>query len=156
MSFSQTHVMGKDAKLYRNTATNASPTWNEIPNVRDLNVSDSMTDVDVSARDGGGFAMSDVGLQTIELTFQMIGDYSDADFVALRESYYNRTALQYAVASGAIATAGTQYLKFVGVITAFERGEELDGVTMFDITIKPTRASEGGTLLLPSWVTVTS
>ena len=156
MAFTATHVMGKDAKLYRNTGTNASPTWNEIPNCRDLNVSDSMTDVDVSARDGNGFAMSDVGLQTLELTFQMIGDYSDADFVALREGYYNRAAIQFAVASGAIATAGTQYLKFVGKIISFERGEELDGVTMYDVTIKPTRASESGTLLVPSWVTVSS
>lgn len=156
MTLVQTHVMGKDAKLYRNTGTNASPTWNEVPNCRDLAVADSMTDVDVSARDGGGFAMSDAGLQTLELTFQMIGDYGDADFVALQQAYYARTPLLLAVASGAIATAGTQYVKFAGKILNFQRGESLDDVTMYDVTIKPTRASEAGALILPTWVTVTT
>lgn len=154
MTLSATHVMGKDAKLYRNTGTVASPTWNSIDNCRDLSLGDSMTEVDVSARDGGGFAMTDVGLQALELSFQMIGDYGDADFVALQTAYYARSAIHFATASGAIATAGTQYVKFAGKITKFEKGEELDGVTMFDITIKPTRATESGSLVLPSWVTV--
>ena len=156
MTLSQTHVMGHEAKLYRNTGTVASPTWNEIANCRDLAVADSMTDVDVSARDGGGFAMSDVGLQTLELTFQMLGDYGDADFVALQQAYYARTPIHYAVASGAIAAAGTQYVKFAGIITSFQRSESLDDVTLYDVTIKVTRAISAGALVLPAWVTVTT
>ena len=154
MALVQTHVMGKDAKLYRNTGTNASPTWNEIPNCRDLSLGDSMSEVDVSARDGGGFALTDVGLQALELSYQMIGDYSDADFVALQTAYYARTAIIFATASGTIATSGTQYQKLPAKITKFEKGEELDGVTMFDITIKPTRVTESGAIVVPAWVTV--
>jgi hypothetical protein len=156
MTLVQTHVMGFEAKLYRNTGTEASPTWNLIDNCRDLSVADSVTDVDVSARDGGGWAMSDAGLQTIELTFQMIGDYGDADWVALQQAYYARTPLLLAVASGAIASAGTQYLKFPGIITNFARAEPLDGVTAYDVTIKVTRVKEAGNIILPSWVTVTT
>jgi hypothetical protein len=156
MTLSQTHVMGFEAKLYRNTGTVASPTWNEIANCRDLSLADSMTDVDVSARDGSGFAMSDVGLQTLELTCQMNADYGDADFVALQQAYYARTPIHFAVASGAIAAAGTQYVRFAGIITGFARSEALDDASRFDVTIKVTRASEGGTLVLPSWVTVTT
>ena len=156
MTLSQTHVMGFEAKLYRNTGTVASPTWNEIANCRDLAVADSMTDVDVSARDGSGFAMSDVGLQTIELTFQMNADYGDADFVALQQAYYARTPIHFAVASGAIASAGTQYVRFAGIITSFARAEALDDASRFDVTIKVTRAISGGSLVLPAWVTVTT
>lgn len=154
MTLSQSHVMGKDAKFYRNTGTVASPTWNSVDNCRDLSLGDSMTEVDVSSREGGGFVETDVGLQALELSFQMIGDYGDADFVALQTAYYARTPIHFATASGAIASAGTQYVKFAGKITKFEKGEELDGVTMYDVTIKPTRASESGSRVLPAWVTV--
>lgn len=156
MTLVQTHVMGFEAKLYRNTGTNASPTWNEIGNCRDLSLADSMTDVDVSARDGGGFAMSDVGLQTLELTFQMNANYGDDDFTALQTAYYARTPLLFAVASGPIAQAGTQYVKFAGIITGFARSEALDDAGRYDVTIKVTRATEAGTLILPAWVTLTS
>lgn len=153
MTITQTHVMGKDAILVRNTSTWASPTWNEIGNCRDLSLGDSMTEVDVSARDGDGFEMVDVGLQKLELSFQMIGDYGDADFVALQAAYYARSVLMVATSSGPIATQGSQYVKMAAKVTKFEKGEELDGVTMFDVTIKPTRAAEGGTLLVPTYVT---
>lgn len=153
MTTTQSHVMGKDAKLVRNTGTWASPTWNAIDNCRDLSLGDSMTEVDVSARDGGGFEMVDVGLQKLELSFQMVGDYGDADFVALQTAYYARSVLLIATASGEIATQGTQYVKMPAKVVKFEKSEELDGVTMFDVTIKPTRASEGGSLLIPTYVT---
>jgi hypothetical protein len=60
----------------------------------------------------------------------------------------------FATASGAIATTGTQYVKIPGKITKFEKSEELDGVTMFDITVKPTRVAESGALVTPAYVTV--
>ncbi len=154
MTLVQSHVMGKDAKLYRNTGTNASPSWNLIENCRDLSLGDSMTEVDVSARDGGGFNMVDVALQSLELSFQMVGDYSDADFVALQTAYYARTPLLMATCSGLIGTSGTQGVKFPCKVTKFEKTEELDGVTMFDITIKPTRVTESGSIILPSWFTI--
>lgn len=154
MTLVQSHVMGKDAKLYRNTGTHASPSWNLIENCRDLSLGDSMTEVDVSARDGGGFNLTDVALQALELSFQMIGDYSDADFVAFQTAYYARTPLLLATCSGLIATSGTQGVKMPVKITKFEKSEELDGVTMFDITIKPTRVTESGAIILPTWFTV--
>ena len=154
MTTTQTHVMGKDAVLARNTGTVASPVWNPIDNCRDLTLGDAMTEVDVSARDGGGFNMVDVALQSLELSFQMVGDYADADFVALQTAYWARSVVLIATASGTIATSGTQYVKMAAKITKFEKGEELDGVTMWDITIKPTRAKESSTIILPTWVTV--
>lgn len=154
MATTQTHVMGRSAVLARNTGTNAVPVWNPIDNCRDLTLGDSMTEVDVSARDGSGFNMVDVALQSLELSFQMVGDYGDADFVALQTAYWARSVLLLASASGTIATTGTQYVKFAGKITKFEKSEELDGVTMWDITIKPTRAMESAALLVPAWVTV--
>lgn len=153
MAVTQTHVMGKDAKLLRNTGTYASPVWDTIDNCRDLTLGDAMTEVDVSARDGGGFEMTDVGLQKLELSFQMIGDYGDADFVALQTAYYARSVVLCATASKAPATSGAQYVKMAAKVTKFEKSEELDGVTMFDVTIKPTRAIEAAALLLPTYVT---
>lgn len=155
MAFNTTHVMGKDCKLYRNTGTNAAPTWNEIPNVRDLTYTDNYTDVDISARDGGGFATSDVGLRQIEASWQMIGDFGDADFLAIQTAFDDRAPIQFAFATGGITTAGTQYMKVVCKVIKCERGEELDNVVMYDIQIKPTRAYESGSLVLPTRVTVT-
>ncbi len=156
MTLTQSHVMGFEAKLYRNTGTNASPVWVEIENVRDLALANSMTDVDVSARDGGGFAMSDSGLQTLELTFQMNGDFGDADLTAIQTAYLNRAPLLLAVASGAIAAAGTQYVRFAGIVTGFAQAEPLDGIIQFDVTVKVARAKAAGTLVVPTWVTLTS
>lgn len=156
MTLSVDHVMGKDCKLFRNTGTESSPTWNEVPNVRDLAVADSMTDVDVSARDGGGFAMSDAGLQTLELSFQMIGRFSEEDMVAFRTAYWARNPLSLAVATGAIAGHGTNYIRGAWKILAFNQTQNLEDVVTVDVTIKLTRAISAGSLVVPQWVSVTT
>ncbi len=47
--------LGLDARLYRNTGTYASVTWNEVKNVKDLTLSLEAGEADVTTRGNGGW-----------------------------------------------------------------------------------------------------
>jgi len=48
--------LGLDARLYRNTGSYASPTWNFVQNVKDLTLNLEVGEADVSTRGTGGLA----------------------------------------------------------------------------------------------------
>lgn len=154
MALTQTHIMGYAAKLNRNTGTTASPTYDEIANVMDLTVSDTMDEADVSARLGSGWGMSEPSLQHLEISFDMIGDYGDADFVALQTAYYARTAFLLVTSSKAPATSGSQGIKNIACkIFEMSKSEALGEVTKFSFKLKPTLAYESGSVVVPVWFT---
>ena len=47
--------LGLDAKLFRNTGTFATPTWNEITNVRDVTLNLEAGEADVTTRGNNGW-----------------------------------------------------------------------------------------------------
>ena len=50
--------LGLDAKLYRNTSVYATPTWDEITNIRDLTLNLEAGEADVTTRGNNGWAAS--------------------------------------------------------------------------------------------------
>jgi TP901-1 family phage major tail protein len=130
--------LGLDAKLYRNTATYATPTWDEITNVRDVTLNLEAGEADVSTRGTGGWRATVATLKDASIEFEMVWDSADADFAAIRDAFLNRTAIDMAVMDGDITATGSQGLRAECAVTNFSRNEPLEEAVTVSVTIKPT------------------
>lgn len=145
---------GDLCRLYRNTATDATPTWVEIDKAKDVAFPFSIGESDSSARDCE-FKLSEANLIGVELTFgyqYVLG--ADTVYDALVAAMVARTKIQYAAADGPIATVGTRYLKFGAQIFGMDNDEPLEGGKVSGFTLKPTRMIEASAILKPTFVTV--
>lgn len=148
---------GYECILYYNSGTNASPTWVPMPMVTDLSESESLTKIDVSARYSNRkkyFAGQADG--SVSFGYMYRKGATDTVFTFLQTSKDARTAVQFAVADGPIATIGTEYSKDYYQITKFDKKQDLDGVMTFDVELSPTPYWDAGSLVDYSYVTVAS
>lgn len=139
-------------KLYRNTGTYGSPTWNEVPNVKDLTSGMQATEIDVTTRGSAGFKAYIAGLIDAGVDFNMIWDTSDADFTAIQTAFLARTGIEFLVLDGDVETPGSQGLRAIMGIFDFTREEPLDGAVEAKVKLKPRYVSD--TAQAPSWYTV--
>ena len=142
--------LGLDAKLFRNTSTYASPTWNEITNVRDVTLNLEAGEADVTTRGNNGWRATIATLKDASIEFEMVWDSADDDFTAVRDAFLNKAALELAVMDGAMATAGSQGLRASFMITSFSRNEPLEEAITVSVAAKPTYSANP-----PSWLTTT-
>lgn len=148
---------GFECVLYYNSATNASPTWVPMPMVRSLSESEGYTKIDISTRASPNkkyFA----GQADCSVSFDYLyrKGTTDAVFTFMQTSKDARTAVQFAIADGPIATVGTEYSKDYYQITKFDKKQDLDGVMMFDVELSPTLYVDSGTVIDKTYVTVAS
>jgi len=147
-------TLGLDGKTYANTGTNASPTWAEVENVKDLTLNLERGEFDVTTRGGGGFVQRVPVLADGSIDFQMVYDTSDADMTRVRTDYFAKTIRQYAFMDGDITTSGSQGLRAgVGVFN-FSRSENLTEAMMIDVSLKVSRFVESSAEVTPDWYTV--
>ena len=84
--------LGIEAKLYHGDAVltgtlpAGAPSWTELTSVRDVSTSLDAAEVDVSARDGGGWAATRAGLRNGALELEIGGDTDDAGYQAIRDA----------------------------------------------------------------------
>lgn len=140
--------LGMDAKLYRNTGTYASPTWNEVKNVKDVTLNLEAGSADVTTRGNGGWRANIATLKDASLEFEMVWDTADDDFAAIRTAFLGNSTVEFAVLDGPAATAGSQGLRATMAITNFSRAEPLEEAIKVSVTAKPTYADHP-----PEWMT---
>ena len=140
--------LGLDAKLYRNTATYASPTWNEVKNVKDVTLNLEAGSADVTTRGNAGWRANIATLKDASLEFEMVWDTADDDFTAIRTAFLTNAAIEFAVLDGPVATSGSQGLRASMAITNFSRAEPLEEAIKVSVTAKPTYAANQ-----PEWLT---
>lgn len=147
------HVLSENAKLYRNSGTYATPTWDLISNVKDLTLNLEKDETDVTTRASGGFKEFVDGLIDANVEFSMLWDTADTDFTAIRTAFFAKTAIEFAVMDGLITGAGStgnQGLRATFMIKGFTRNENLGEALMVDVTMRPVKNSNAG----PAWYTV--
>ena len=145
------NVLGMNCKLYRNTGTYASPTWNEVVNVKDLTLNLEKGEADVTTRGNDGWRATEGTLKDGSIEFQMVWDTDDADFTAIQGGYFDGTDIEFAVMDGDITDAGSQGLRATMQITSFSRSEPLEEAVSVSVTAKPTYSDNA-----PEWMTVES
>lgn len=145
------NVLGMNCKAYRNTASYASPTWNEITNIKDLSLNLEASEADVSTRGNNGWEATVQTLKRGTVEFQMVWDTGDADFTAVQSAFLNNTAIEFAFMDGDITTNGSQGLRATMMVINFSRTENLTEAVMVDVSLKITYSANA-----PTWLTVGS
>ena len=141
--------LGMDAKLYRNTGTYATPTWNEVKNVKDVTLNLEAGEADVTTRGNAGWRANIATLKDASLEFEMVWDTADDDFTAIRTAFLSNGAVEFAVMDGDITTTGSQGLRATMSFTNFSRSEPLEEAIKVSVTAKPTYAANA-----PEWMTI--
>ena len=142
------HVLAENAILFRNTGTYASPVWDAVSQVKDLSVTQSKGEVDVTTRASGGYVEIVDGLKDASIEFSILYDTTDTDFAAILAAYHANTAIDFFVADGAAAT-GTEGLRAACLISQANLSETLGEALMMDFVAKPVKNSDAA----PTWFT---
>jgi len=142
-----TFPLGKDAKLYRNTATYASPTWNECDNVKDLTLTLTKAEYDATRRASGGWRETIGTIKDIEISFSAVNSPTDTDLQAFRDAFLNGTTLEIWCLTGVRTDAEAEGPRFHCVVTEFTREEQLEGGQELSITVKPAPNASAS----PAW-----
>ena len=141
-----------DGKLYLNTGTYGSPTWDLIPNADDVNFPIESDEADTSNRAAGGFETIIPGLHKITVEFGMVYDPADTDYTTIRDAHLARTLKEWGVADGLIATNGTQYLRLHAYVVKSGVNQPLREAMKVPVTLRPGYSSNAN----PAWVTVSA
>lgn len=144
-------ILGADCKLYRNTGTVNSPTWDEVTIVRDLTLNLEKGEADATTRGAGGWEQILAGLKKASVDFEIVWDKASADFTAFKDAFFNGTTVECAVLDGVANTNGTSGLRSDMAVIAFNRNEQLQQAVNAGIKMRPGYSSTA-----PSWMIVSS
>jgi len=141
-------VLGLNAKLYRNTGSYGSPTWDLIPNVMDLALNMDAGEATASNR-GSTWELTVATLKKASLEFKQVWDPADLDVTTLLGIFTANSTIEMLVLDGLAATTGSQGLRALMMVTAWNREEPLEGALLAALTMKPTYSANA-----PAWYTV--
>tara|TARA_R100000808_G_C2133887_1_gene142538 strand:- start:1008 stop:1487 length:480 start_codon:yes stop_codon:yes gene_type:complete len=156
MAFDSTVKFGHECKVYNNTGTHASPTWNELNIVKDVTLNMSQNESDISSRAGKGYVMTAGTLIDASIDFSVTWDPADsADFSELQNAFFDRKPVELLILDGDRTDAGNEGLQAFFVVTNFTRNESIAEAVSADITCKITKnPRESGSEItdVPNWV----
>lgn len=140
--------VGGDNKLYRNTGTYGTPTWDLVDIVRDLTLNMTKGRASCASRQSR-FHGKKGALKEITLDFDLLTDAAVADYDIIRDAWMNDTVIDVAVANGLIATTGTKYFRMDVEIFDFNEGQPLQEATTTAVQAELAYSSN-----TPAWATV--
>jgi predicted secreted protein len=140
--------LGIDCKLYFNNGGDwAAPTWQEIGNARDVNLSLETGEADVTTRGNAGWRATLATLKEGSIEFEMIWDTEDDAFAAFQQAYFSNAPIEVAAMDGDVAASGSSGLHAEFSVTNFSRNEPLEEAVTASVTIKPTYSANA-----PEWL----
>ena len=131
-------LLGLNMKLYRNSGSFATPTWNEVGNVTDLTFNLDLERADVTTRSNNGWRAQVGTLNDGSIEFDMFDDDADTELAAIETAFINRTPTEFAVLNGDVATSGTKGWRLTCAVLSFTRNEPLTEAVSFSVTLAPT------------------
>lgn len=139
---------GKDAGLYYNSGTRATPTWVKL-DARDVTMPITWGEADVSSR-MSDFKLMLKTLAEVGIDFGMVKYAGDAAYVAMDVAAMSPTVVhEFAVMSGDIATTGSRGVRFFGQVFSLTDNQALEDGQLVDFNVKPTRWYESDALAPP-------
>lgn len=149
---------GRDAKLYHNSGTVASPTWTHIKEARDLSLSMTADEFDVSDRNTK-FKMYDQGGLDVEISGKLTFRTSNTNCKTIRDLFLSGCGAEFALMSNTISGADGAAEGIRGGFKVFTNSMEFplsDGQTV-DISLKPCYFENGSSVFVgPAWYEVAS
>ena len=157
MAITRGSIQGFEMKAYWDSASSAdTPTWVEMPRIKDLTIGLTKNQADVSRREsdfqlfGGG--QKDT---TLEFGWQYranIADGVDTVYDALLDSFLNNTPMQLLLVDGVVPPASgetTRGWKMWAVVFDFGDDQALQEGVVINVVMKPTDVYNGSGLLVP-------
>ena len=145
---------GSDGKLYRNTGTHASATWVEIDEAQDVSIPWAVDKAETSDR-GSRFKKYEHGMIETGINFGFNYRSGNANFTALLAlATPPVSAVQFAAMDGAIATSGSQGVRFFGKAFGANMEQPLADGMKIDFEIAPAYAEESSAVVDPDWYVV--
>ncbi len=132
--------LGMDAKLFYGAAGATATT--ELINVKDVTLNLETGEADVTTRGNQGWRATVATLKNGTVEFEMIWDTGDSGFAAIKDAYFNNTAIALAILDG----ANGEGLDADFSITNFSRNEPLEEAITVSVTAKPTYSTRA-----PAW-----
>lgn len=145
--------LGANCRIYRNTATWGTPTWELMKRIKDVTLNIEPTETDVSTRDSI-FELAAGAMIGASVDFQIQFDdeaTAKSQRTALRTAALNRTPIELLVLDGAVDVVGSEGLRADWAVLKFTRNEALKEAVVYDVSIKPTLTDNA-----PTWFEVTS
>jgi hypothetical protein len=139
---------GYASKLYRNTATWATPTWDEITAAQDVRVGLVMNFAEIKAR-LSAYVQHLTTLKQADIEFGMLADTSIADYNVIRDAQIAGTLVGLALADDAIATSGTDHWRGEYYFGDFDYTQGLEEGNVVKVTAKLAYSSN-----VPIWTDV--
>lgn len=141
--------LGLEAVLYRNNGTYAAPALVRVDNVVDLTVNLEKAEANVTTRGNNGWEALLGSLKTGSIDFNIIWNTTDANFTALKNSFFSATPLpiEFFIMSADVDEADSEGLRATFDVFKFTKNEQLREAQSVDITIKPTISANA-----PQWV----
>lgn len=147
---------GYNMKLYRNTGTFASPTWVEIAEVGDVNLSDFTRQMAELKRRGKQFTKNLASLiNSIVITFKLPFGLGASTYTYLRTAFLAGTAFEVAIMSGDITTPGEEGLRCPILLEQFPWNQALEEASGHDVQLKIAYMVSGGSEVDPVWLVIT-
>jgi hypothetical protein len=129
--------LGGAASLNLNTGSYGSPTWSAIQIVTDVTQNLDADEADASTRGNFAFKATEPTLLGIALEFDILEDIADTNYASIRAAYFARTTLDVFACTGPAATSGEIFVRAVYKMFGFKKGEPLNGINKYTVTIKP-------------------
>lgn len=129
---------GFKGKVYLNSGSYGSPTWNEVSNLREVKVGAAFNEDDVTVRAGGGLAQFEAVILALEVSGKIKTDEADTTgFVAMETAFLTRAALDVMVLDADDAVTGARGFRFDAKVFKFEEDQANEKTLFRDFTLKP-------------------
>lgn len=132
--------IGYQCVLARNTGSWASPTWNVMEKVTDVTMGGAPVKADLSSR-ANAFKAYLPGQFDLNIEASMIWNAADADCIAIRDAYRNKTTIDIWAVDDATATATAQGWRFEANVFDFTREEPMDEGVKITFSLAPSALS---------------
>jgi hypothetical protein len=141
---------GRDNKLYINSRPDLplggsgsynSPSWHEVIRIGDVDVSDGKQAIEIDIRESEN-TISQFASRNREVTFTYYKQKGAEDlaFNTLLASFEDGLALDIALAEGNILVPATYNVRAPFVVQQMEKGEPIEGVEIYDLTLNEVYA----------------
>lgn len=145
MSDAVVYKFGTDAKLTYGTAGTAGAT--AAQDVKDLTLTSTNTEIDITTRDSAGFKEYAAGLTDLELSWGQLVRATGAFYLALREAFTGKTGIALKALNG----TGGEGIDADWIITDMTEEQNLDDTVNITVKAKPTSIAGRH----PTWVDAT-
>ena len=146
---------GREAKLYHNSGSVASPTWVHIKEARDLSLNMTADSFDVTDRTSR-YKLYGTGSVDVEISGKITFRTSNTNCKTIRDLFLSGCAAEFALMSNTITGADGAAEGIRGGFAVFTNSMEFplnDGMTV-DISLKPAYFEASNAFVDVQWYTV--